>query len=32
MFEYFPNLIFNGDFGSQGVVSVPLLSEGQAVL
>lgn len=29
--EYFPDLIFNSDFCSQGVVSVPLLSEGQAV-
>lgn len=31
MLEYFSNLIFNSDFGSQGVVSVPLFSEGQAV-
>lgn len=31
MFEYFPDLIINDDFCSQGVVSVPLLSEGQAV-
>lgn len=31
MNEYFPNLIFNSDFCSQGVVSVPLLGEGQAV-
>lgn len=27
-----PHLIFNGDFCSQGVVSVPLFGEGQAIL
>lgn len=27
-----PNLVFNGDLCSQGVVSVPLLCEGQAIL
>lgn len=31
MRDYFPDLIFNSDFCSQGVVSVPLLSEGQAI-
>lgn len=30
--DWFSNLIFHGDFSSQSVVSVPLLSEGQAVL
>lgn len=32
MSEWFSNLIFYGDFGSQGVVGVPFFSEGQAVL
>lgn len=30
--KYYANLIFNSDFCSQGVVRVPLLSEGQAIL
>lgn len=32
MTDWFTNLIFNSDFSSQGVVSVPFLSEGQAIL
>lgn len=32
MMDWFTNLIFNGDFSSQGVVGVPFLSEGQAIL
>lgn len=32
MTNKFSNLIFNGDLSSQGVVGVPLFSEGQTVL